>query len=43
MKSTLRFISLFCILVTIPLTLTWATWEGNAGTGAASDFPGNGL
>ena len=43
MKSTLRFISLFCILVTIPLTLTWATWEGNAGTGAASDFPGTGL
>ena len=43
MKRTLWLASLFCILVTIPLALTWATWEGNAGTGAPSDFPGSGL
>ena len=43
MKRTLRYLSLFCILISIPLTLTWATWEGNAGIAAASEFPGTGM
>lgn len=43
MKQRLRYFSLLCILVSFPLAFIWATWEGNAGTGAASDFPGPGL
>lgn len=43
MKQRLRYFCLLCILASFPLAFIWATWEGNAGTGAASDFPGPGL
>lgn len=43
MKQRLRYFCLLCILASFPLAFIWATWEGNAGTGAASDFPGSGL
>ncbi len=43
MKQSARYFGLLCILVSFPLAFIWATWEGNAGTGASSDFPGSGL
>lgn len=43
MKQGARYFGLLCILVSFPLAFIWATWEGNAGTGASSDFPGSGL
>ena len=40
MKKKILLI-LFIVFCVWPLL--WATWEGNGGIGAASDFPANGL
>lgn len=43
MKRLLSLAGFVIILSLVPLTSVWAVWEGNAGIGAASDFPGSGL
>ena len=43
MKRLLSLAGFAVILSLIPLTSAWAVWEGNAGIGQASDFPGSGL
>jgi hypothetical protein len=43
MKRLLSLAGFVAILSLIPLTSAWAVWEGNAGIGQASDFPGSGL
>jgi cell division septation protein DedD len=43
MKRLLSLAGFAVILSLIPLTSAWAVWEGNAGIGQASDFPGPGL
>jgi cell division septation protein DedD len=43
MKRRNLLLCAIAALMFIPLSATWAVWEGNAGIAAASEFPGSGM
>lgn len=43
MKRFMILITCICVLAGFPAVSAWATWEGNAGIAAASEFPGKGM
>jgi len=43
MKRRIMLISAIALFLFVPLSATWAVWEGNAGIAASSEFPGSGM